>query len=71
MRFSIIPDSPERMVSSPEQRARVAEIREMIELQYANEMNKGGIVRRWVIRWKIESAVLSEQRKIEPSDLAL
>ncbi len=71
MRSSIIVDSPERMVSSPEHQARVAEIRKMIELQFADEHNAAGIIRRWLIRRKIEAAIACERRKIEPSDQAL
>ncbi len=59
------------MVSSPEHQARVSKIRETIELQYADELNTAGTFRRWIIRRKIESAILHERSKIEPSDRAV
>jgi hypothetical protein len=71
MRSSIIVGSPERMVCSPEHQARVVEIRNAIETQFADELNSTGILRHWIVRRKIEAAIARERSKIEPSDFAL
>jgi hypothetical protein len=71
MRSSIIVGSPERMVESPEHQARVAKIRESVELPFADELNSAGIFRRWLVRRKIEAIIADERSKIEPSEFAL
>lgn len=71
MESSIIENSPDRMICSPEHQARVAEIRAAIESQYADELNSAGIFRRWIVRRKIEAAIARERSEIEPSDYAL
>ncbi len=71
MKSSILPDSVERMIGSPEHQARLAELRKTIDLRYADEMRSPGILHRWILRWRMNAAYCRERIKIEPSEYAV
>jgi hypothetical protein len=69
--FGILPDSPSRMVNSPEFRQKCQEIRNQVLSKFEEESSRASFLKRCWLKWRAERLVSLEIRKISPSDYAI
>jgi hypothetical protein len=67
----LLPDSPDRMVSSPEHQEKLRTIWQEIEERHREELMSAGVLRCWSIRRKMNAEYRREAAKISPSQYAV
>ena len=70
-RSGILPDSPFKMVDTPEFRKKSEEIRKQVLLEYEPEMMQASFIGRCWLKWRAERRIRLEIRKASPSKYAL
>ncbi len=66
-----VADGAARLRSSPEFRAKVTELRAMVEAHYADQFQSASLFQRWLIRRRVEREVEARIREMAPSLEAL
>ena len=59
------------MASHPDHQQKLSELKASIEAKYEAELKSANLIRRWILRRKINAEFKIERSKIEPSGYAL
>jgi hypothetical protein len=60
-----------REYKTREYKARVLALRTSIRARYATQLASGGLLQRWLLRWRMEAEFRRERKKLRPSASAL